>query len=67
MAYEYIKQAYGVQPKAGMRVRSKDGKYSGEVARCRLSHAHYVYVRIDGRNHAEPFHPLDLIYSKAGE
>lgn len=62
MAYEYVKQAYGVNPVVGMRVTSEDGKHSGVIARKR-SYNHYVYVHMDGRKgRSVPCHPLDLIY-----
>lgn len=61
MAYEYVKQYYGVNPEVGARVTSKDGKYSGVIVGKR-SYDHYVHVRVDGRKHGSPFHPLDLVY-----
>lgn len=61
MAYEYVKQYYGVNPIVGARVSSKDGKYSGVIVGTRTQE-HYVHVRIDGQKHASPFHPMDLNY-----
>lgn len=61
MAYEYVKQYYGVHPEPGMRVTSEDGKHVGVIVGKRC-YDNYVHVRIDGQKHASPFHPLDLIY-----
>lgn len=60
MSYEYIERMYGVRYEIGQRVQSEDGKYHGSVADNRRGE-HYAYVRIDGRQHTDPFHPLDLI------
>lgn len=62
MAYEYVKQYYGVNPEVGMRVESEDGKHRGVIV-ARRSYDHYVHVRIDGQKHDSPFHPLDLKYN----
>ena len=61
MAYEYIKQAYGVKPEPGMRVTIAYNKHVGTIARKR-HYTHYVFVKLDGHKHARPYHPLDLIY-----
>jgi hypothetical protein len=61
MAYEYVKQAYGVNPEVGMRVTTEDGKKSGVVVGKR-SYDHYVHVRFDGVKFDVPCHPLGLIY-----
>lgn len=62
MAYEYVKQYYGVKVEPGDRVRMKsiDGK-EGTVARKR-TYDQYVHVKFDGRNFDVPVHPLDLVY-----
>ena len=61
MAYEYVKQAYGVNPVIGSRVRhSVIDKYGVIVAR--KSYNHYVYVKFDGEKHAKPCHPKELDY-----
>jgi hypothetical protein len=61
MAYEYVKQHYGVNPVPGQRVIGPNGKMSGIIAR-RRSYDHYVYVKFDGTKHSVPCHPLDLTY-----
>ena len=61
MAYEYVKQYYGVSPEVGMRVTSKDGKHTGVIVGKR-EYDHYVHVRRDGQKFDVPFHPLDLVY-----
>lgn len=63
MAYEYVKQYYGVNPEVGTRVTSQDGKKSGVVV-AKRNYDHYVHVRLDGQKHDVPFHPLDLIYQE---
>lgn len=60
MSYEYIRKTYGVEFEVGQRVQSKDGKYRGTVVSNTNRQEHYAYVRIDGRKHSDPFHPMDL-------
>jgi hypothetical protein len=64
MAYEYVKQYYGVNPEVGARVTSKNGTKAGVIVGKR-SYDHYVHVRLDGMKHDVPFHPMDLIYALA--
>lgn len=64
MAYEYVKQYYGVNPEPGMRVTMKDSGKQGTVARKR-SYDHYVHVKFDGSNFDVPCHPLDLQYGES--
>ena len=61
MAYEYVKQTYGVNPEPGMRVTSLDGKHSGVIVG-REQYDNYVWVSIDRQSFPVNFHPLDLVY-----
>lgn len=65
MAYEYVRQHYGVNPEVGAHVTTTDGKRPGVIAKERQSHNHYVYVRFEGVRRPLPCHPLDLIYLPA--
>ncbi len=65
MAYEYVKQFYGVTPEPGMRVTFKDSGKVGTVARKRC-YDHYVHVKFDGAKFDVPCHPMDLEYPKEG-
>ncbi len=59
MAYEYVKQYYGVKVEPGDRVRM--GEKEGTVARKR-AYDHYVHVKFDGTKFDVPVHPMDLLY-----
>ena len=61
MAYDYIKQHYGVPVKVGGRVTMRDNGRTGVVVRKRC-YTHYVFVRFDGARRNVPVHPLDLDY-----
>ena len=61
MAYEYVKQAYGVDPKIGQRVRHTEINKHGNIA-ARKSYDQYVYVKFDGENFSKPCHPTALEY-----
>jgi hypothetical protein len=61
MAYEYVKQAYGVNPVPGQRVRHNENDKHGVIAR-RKSYDNYVYVKFDGEEFAKPCHPCALDY-----
>ena len=67
MAYEYVKQYYGVNVEPGDRVRGKDREAKeGTVARKR-SYDQYVHVKFDGTKFDVPVHPMELEYlGKAG-
>lgn len=54
MSFEYIANAYGKTFKKGQIVRAL-GKL-GVVVKA----THYVFVRLDGAKHANPFHPSDV-------
>ncbi|WP_312595440.1 hypothetical protein [Brevundimonas sp.] len=62
MAYEYVKQACGVNPVPGARVRhtvtGKFGKIAGKK-----SYDNYVHVVFDGLKFSMPCHPKELDYS----
>lgn len=63
MSYDYVRQAYGVNPVVGERVRHhtrRAGK-DGTIARER-SPNHYVHVLFDGEKHALPCHPTEMDY-----
>ena len=61
--YDYIRRAYGVDPKVGQRVRLKDeGSYTGregEVAYPGETTAH-VHVLLDGEKHVSHVHPNSI-------
>jgi chromatin remodeling complex protein RSC6 len=59
MAYEYVKEHYGVNPEPGMRVKM-DEKLGTVVAK--KAYDHYVHVRFDDRKFDVPVHPMDLVY-----
>ena len=61
MAYEYVKQAYGVNPVIGERVRHNEIDKHGTIV-ARKSYDQYVYVRFDGEKHPKPCHPTALDY-----
>ena len=67
MAYEYVKQYYGVPVEVGQRVTfsevgcaRKDGLVVGKLNYD--NYDNYVYVRFDGQKHDIPCHPLSLEY-----
>lgn len=62
MGYDYIKRAYGVNPKVGYRVRHKITNNMGTISRSGRSQQHYVQVRFDGLKHSRPCHPTELEY-----
>ena len=65
MAYEYVKQHYGVPVEIGQRVSMEGHRTEwGTVARKR-SYDMYVHVRFDGQKFDLPVHPLDLKYYDA--
>ena len=64
MAYEYVKQAYGVRPEIGMRVTFNEkgcARKKGVIVGKR-AYDHYVHVRFDGSKFDVPCHPLSLEY-----
>ena len=66
MAYEYVKQAYGVNPEIGARVRHNEIDKHGVIVR-RKSYDNYVYVKFDGEKFAKPCHPKALDYPPVGK
>lgn len=62
MAYEYIKQTYGVSPEVGRVVYHTVTKAYGVIKRESKSASHYVQVQFEGDNHALPCHPTELQY-----
>jgi hypothetical protein len=63
--YGYVRRTYGVDPVIGARVRHTELKGPGAfgtIAKPGLA-GHYVYVRFDGKKHADPCHPTALDYS----
>lgn len=65
MAYDYVRRSYDVNPVVGQRVTHTVTKESGLVAREDKSQGHYVQVRFDGRKHASPCHPTELVYHES--
>lgn len=61
--YSYVRRTYGVEPKAGARVRHTETGRFGTIARENPSQAHYVQVRFDGQRFALPCHPTALDYA----
>ena len=64
MAYEYVKQYYGVPVEVGQRVTFSEvgcARKDGVVVRKR-HYDNYVHVRFDGQKHDVPCHPLSLEY-----
>jgi hypothetical protein len=62
MAYEYVKQYYGVPVEIGQRVSMEGHRPEyGTVVRKR-EYDQYVHVRFDGHKFDVPVHPLDLKY-----
>ncbi len=64
MAYEYVKQHYGVDPVIGGRVRLENTQREGVIAR-RRTYDHHVWVTFDGQGFASPCHPKSLEYLPA--
>lgn len=61
MAYEYVKQAYSVNPKIGQRVRHNEIDKCGRIV-SRKNYDHYVHVMFDDEAFSKPCHPLALDY-----
>jgi hypothetical protein len=63
--YDYVRSAYGVNPVVGARVRHTELKGPGAFGIIAKpgSAGHYVYVRFDGKKHADPCHPTALDYA----
>ena len=68
MAYEYVKQHYGVPAEPGTRVSMKGRRptETGVIVRKRC-YDHYVHVRFDGQRFDVPVHPLDLEYNPSAQ
>lgn len=62
MAYDYVRKTYSVDPVIGRRVMHVVTHKSGVIAREDKSQGHYVQVRFDGKRHALPCHPTELVY-----
>ena len=62
MSYDYVRRAYGVDPKVGQRVKHKVTGTSGVIVREDKSQSHYIKVRFDEYKHAMPCHPTELDY-----
>lgn len=63
-SYDYVRRAYGVDPRVGARVQHTETGNHGEIVRESKSQAHYVMVKFDGRNFASPCHPTALKYAE---
>lgn len=66
MAYNYIKQRYGLTFEVGDRVRHTITKMPGTVRRENKSASHYVQVRFDGRRTVNSCHPQELLPEREG-
>jgi hypothetical protein len=65
--YDYVRRAYGVDPKLGQRVRHTEIDKVGKVARENKSQSHYVMVTFDGCTAGPlPCHPTALEYFAKG-
>ena len=67
MAYEYVKEHYGVNPEVGMRVTFNEkgcARKEGVIVGKRV-YDHYVHVRFDGSKFDVPCHPKSLEYHSA--
>jgi hypothetical protein len=62
MSYGFIQGYYGLQFTPGLRVQHTVTKECGKVGREDRSQMHYVMVRFDGRKHASPCHPRELVF-----
>jgi hypothetical protein len=60
MSFDWIRQTYGIDLRKGQIVRAL-GKPGVVVKAERL-----VYVRLDGEEHAFPYHPKDVAPIDAG-
>jgi len=60
--YDYVRHAYGVDPRPGQRVWHTEIDRFGVVAPERPSQGHYVMVFLDGETHPSPCHPTALDY-----
>jgi hypothetical protein len=63
VSYDYVKRAYGVDPRIGARVQHTVTKRFGRIAREKASAAHYVNVIFDGLGFSKPCHPTELDYT----
>lgn len=62
MAYDYIKQYYGLSFTPGERVWHTVERKNGTVRPERPSHGHYVNVQFDGERHGPSLcHPNELV------
>lgn len=62
MAYDYIKRAYGVDPREGQRVKHTVTGEFGTVTAEDPGQGHYVQVQFEGRRFSLPCHPTELEY-----
>lgn len=58
--YDYIRQAYGINPIVGQRVLHTETKRVGVVMPEGPSNNHYVQVKFDGDHFSLPCHPKAL-------
>ena len=65
MSYDYVRQAYGLNPVVGRRVRHNEIDKWGTICRENKGQSHYVMVKFDGRRHSVPCHPKALDYYSA--
>jgi hypothetical protein len=66
VAYQYVKEFYGVNPEVGMRVTFNEkgcARKEGVIV-SRQAYNQSVYVRFDGARFDVPCHPLSLEYHK---
>lgn len=56
--YDYVRRYYNVPAYIGVRVRVGDKE--GVIVKATGSQQ-YVYIRLDGQKHANPYHPTDGI------
>lgn len=68
MAYEYVKQAYGVpaDPRKRVKLPGHRPTEEGVIAR-KKAYDHYVHVRFDGQSFSVPVHPTELVYEGVSE
>jgi hypothetical protein len=64
MAYDYVRRAYGVEPKVGQRVIFTEYKErpEGTILPEDTSRSHYVMVRFPNVTWPAPCHPKSLEY-----
>lgn len=60
MAYDYIRNYYGIGFNVGERVKHRVLQKNGNVTREDKGNSHYVMVKMDGRKHSVPCHPEEL-------